>query len=75
VAGRCRGGDSGSVVALIGYERRFGAPRRPASSPTAPGRKGDREGYVDSVVKYSEVGLTEKGVKVGVASRNPLRNR
>jgi hypothetical protein len=61
VAGQHRGGHIGSVVALICSERRSSAPRWPALSPAAPGRKGDSEGHVDLAVKYTEARLTEMG--------------
>jgi hypothetical protein len=62
------------VVVLVDGERRSSAPRRPTSSLAAPRRKGDHDGHTDSVVKYSEVGLTGKGKKVAVMAQNLSRS-
>jgi hypothetical protein len=44
--------------------RRSDAPRWPASSPAAPGRKEDRAGHADSAIKYSEARLIGKGERL-----------
>jgi hypothetical protein len=62
------------VGALVGGERRFGAPRQPVSSPVASGRKGDREGLADSAAKYSKVGITRNGEKAAMGAQNLSRN-